>query len=111
MSFWTHLDKLVSEHRIIIDRPRGTTHPRYPDSIYPIDYGYLERTTGGDGYGIDIWVGSQPERTVQAIIVTIDLLKANSEIKIILGCTEEEIETIYSYHCTYAQQSLLIRRS
>jgi inorganic pyrophosphatase len=102
---------MVSDHRIIIDRPRGTAHPRYPDSIYPIDYGYLEGTTGGDGHGIDIWVGSQPQKKVQAIIVTIDLLQADSEIKIIHGCTEEEIQTLYRYHCTYNQQSLLIRRT
>jgi inorganic pyrophosphatase len=111
MSFWTYLDKLVSEHRIIIDRPKGTSHPGYPDSIYPYDYGYLENNTGGDGHGIDIWRGSQPTETVQAIICTIDLQKANNEIKIIIGCTPEEINTIHSYHCTFDQQGLLIRRT
>ena len=51
-----------------------------------------------------------PEK-VQAIICTVDLLKADAEIKIILGCTEEEINQIYGYHSTYDQQGLLVRRA
>jgi inorganic pyrophosphatase len=39
--FWQALDSLISMSEIVIDRPRGTTHPRYPDFIYPLDYGYL----------------------------------------------------------------------
>ena len=111
MSFWTHLDKLVERYPIVIDRLKGSAHPRFPDSIYPYDYGYLEGTVGGDGHGIDIWVGSLEPKQVQAIIVTVDLQQANSEIKLITGCTDEEIETIYRYHCSYDQQGLLIRRS
>jgi len=110
-SFWSHLDQLVSEHRLEIDRPKGSPHPRFPDSIYPQDYGYLEGTTSGDGHGIDIWRGTKAPEKVQAIICTVDLLKSDAEIKIIHGCTEEEINQIYSYHCTYDQQGLLVRRS
>lgn len=42
-----------------------------------------------DGSGIDVWVGSG-EKRIDAIICTIDLLKRDSEIKILIGCTEEE---------------------
>jgi inorganic pyrophosphatase len=40
-AFWRSLDSLVSESRLVIDRPCGTPHPRYPDFMYPLDYGYL----------------------------------------------------------------------
>lgn len=32
-----------------IDRPLGSRHPRHPDMIYPINYGYVEGVIAGDG--------------------------------------------------------------
>ena len=58
--FWHQLDKLVESSNIIIDRRQGAAHPRYPNFIYPYDYGYLSDTSSGDGDGIDIWVGTGP---------------------------------------------------
>jgi inorganic pyrophosphatase len=88
-SFWTALDKLVSESKIVIDRPKGSRHPKYQDFVYPVDYGYLENTSSTDGGGIDIYKGSDGDY-IDAIICTIDWLKRDSEIKILIGCTEEE---------------------
>ena len=110
MSFWEHLDKLVSSHKIVIDRPKGSTHPNYPDFIYPLDYGYLEDTKGGDGNEIDVWLGSQPTRTVQAVFCTVDLVKADTEIKLVIGCSDTEITKIHPYHNNTGQQGLLIKR-
>ena len=87
--FWSALDQLVSESKIIIDRPKGSRHPKYPDTIYPLDYGYLENTTAMDGGGIDIWKGTDGNY-IDAIICMVDLLKRDSEIKILIGCTEDE---------------------
>ncbi len=28
--FWNAIDKLVAESEIVIDRPTGSSHPRYP---------------------------------------------------------------------------------
>ena len=52
--FWSALDTLVRQSEIVIDRPRGSSHPRYPDFIYPVDYGYLKSTASMDGGGIDV---------------------------------------------------------
>ena len=87
--FWFALDKLVAESKIIIDRPKGSRHPKYPDCIYPVDYGYLENTSSMDGNGIDVWKGKDGDY-IDAIICTVDLLKRDSEIKILIGCSEEE---------------------
>ena len=97
-NFWHHLDKLIAESKIIIDRPKGSTHPRYPSYTYPLDYGYLENTTSMDGGGIDIWQGSCPAQKLDAIICTIDLNKRDSEIKLLIGCTEEEKLQVYHDH-------------
>lgn len=87
--FWIALDRLVSESKIIIDRPKGSRHPKYPNCVYPLDYGYLENTSSMDGGGIDVWKGTDGER-VDAVICTVDSLKRDSEIKILIGCGEEE---------------------
>ena len=31
--FWDMLEELVSNSEIVIDRPKGTVHPKYPDFV------------------------------------------------------------------------------
>lgn len=95
--FWIALDRLVNQSEIIIDRPRGSKHPRY-DFVYEIDYGYLKDTSSMDGGGIDIWRGTDERQMIDAIICTVDLVKKDSEIKILIGCTEEEKNIILCFH-------------
>lgn len=97
-AFWDMLDKMVEESCIIIDRPKGTCHPRYNHFIYKVDYGYLQNTTSMDGGGIDVWRGTKGTDTVDGIICTIDILKKDSEIKLLIACTEDEMETVYETH-------------
>ena len=73
--FWNVLDKLVQQSEIIIDRPKGTPHPSYPDFIYKVDYGYLKDTSSMDGGGIDVWKGTDKDQGIDAIMCTIDLTK------------------------------------
>ena len=108
--FWKALDELVSNYQIVIDRPKGTAHPKYPDVIYRVDYGYLKDTASMDGAGIDVWVGTG-EKKVDAIMCTVDLLKRDSEIKILIGCTEEEKKIVYETHNdSKYMKGILIRR-
>lgn len=93
--FWKALDDLVRNSEIVIDRPRGSAHPRFPNFIYKVDYGYLKDTTSMDGAGIDVWVGSG-DKKIDAIMCIVDLMKRDSEIKILVGCTEEEKLEVYS---------------
>ena len=96
--FWKAIDALVSSGKIVIDRPKGSTHPRFPNIKYEVDYGYIESTTSMDGGGIDVWLGSLADKKVNAIICTVDLMKKDSEIKLLIGCTEEEMNTVYAFH-------------
>lgn len=109
--FWSALDRLVETSELIIDRPRGSAHPRFPHCIYPLDYGYLENTTSMDGGGIDVWKGSDLARNLNALICTVDLMKGDSEIKLLLGCSEEEIQTVLAFHNdSEYMKGLLVRR-
>ena len=108
--FWLKLDELIATHTLKIDRPKGSPHPRYPPLVYPLDYGYLEGTQSGDGTGIDVWVGRSPSQTVTAIVCTVDLVKRDAELKILLGCTPEEAQTVVSFHSGGSQAAILVER-
>ena len=110
--FWEVLDRLVAESQLVIDRPKGSVHWLYPDYVYPLDYGFLEGTSSMDGDGIDVWIGTDSDRTVKGIICTVDLIKRDSEIKILLGCTEDEILLLERDHnVTDLMKGVLVRRT
>lgn len=110
--FWNALDTLVSGSKIVIDRPKGTRHPKYPTLLYEVDYGYLQNTASMDGGGIDLWRGSASNPAVDAVICIVDLMKRDSEIKILIGCTEGEKQTILAFHNqSEYMKGILIRRA
>ena len=111
-SFWSALDELVSSSTVVIDRPKGTAHPRYPSFVYKVDYGYLEGTSSMDGGGVDVWKGSEPDERLDAIMCTVDLTKRDSEIKLLIGCNEKEKQIVYETHNgTERMKGILIRRA
>ena len=110
-AFWDALDSLVRDSELIVDRPKGSHHPRYPQITYPVDYGYLENTTSMDGNGIDVWRGSDFAGKLDAIICTVDLKKKDSEIKLLIGCTRDEKNLIMEFHnLNEYMKGLLIER-
>ena len=108
--FWTHLDRLVTTSKIVIDRPAGSRHPRFPEIVYPLDYGYLAGTSGGDGNEIDVWRGSLSDGRLDAVICTVGLQKRDAEIKLLLGCTQAEEDTILGFDSEGDMAATLIRR-
>ena len=109
-SFWNAIDKLIGDSEVVIDRPKGSAHPKYPDLIYGVDYGYLKNTSSMDGDGIVVWVG-RDGKTAVAVMCIVDLIKRDSEIKILIGCTEQEKKYIYDFHNkSEFMKGILIRR-
>ena len=99
--FWQRLDLLLERSHIVIDRPKGSTHPRFSDIVYALDYGYLDGTTSTDGEGLDVWLGSDPDKKLDAIICTVDLDKGDAEMKLMVGCTAEEKAYIERFYNEY----------
>lgn len=104
-AFWQGVKELIDTNFLIIDRPKGSSHPRYPHVIYPLDYGYLENTTSSDGSGIDAWLGSlnrvtnnEATKTLTGILCTFDTLKRDAEIKLLIGCSETDVQMIRDFH-------------
>jgi inorganic pyrophosphatase len=109
--YWSHLDTLIASSQVAIDRPKGSRHPRYPNLIYPLDYGYLEGTTTVDGGGVDVWVGSRAEKSLDAILCSVDLFKKDAEVKLLLGCNEAEKQIILDLvNNSEAMRAMLVLR-
>ncbi|MDR2514865.1 MAG: inorganic pyrophosphatase [Christensenellaceae bacterium] len=109
--FWLVLDELIVRNEPVIDRSKGGAHPRYPQMVYPLDYGYLSGTRAQDGGGIDLFCGGGPKRDLVGLLVTVDLLKQDSEIKLLLGCSREEMARAQAFLSDSAyMQALLIER-
>ena len=109
-AFWCHLERLIQSSELVIDRPKGSAHPRDAAVIYPLDYGYLRGTSGGDGEGIDVWQGSLPGKHIDAVVCTVDLDNRDAEIKLLLGCTAEEKKAICAFHTGVTAAAILIER-
>lgn len=101
-AFWEEMERLVSRNHITIDRPKGQPHPRFPEMNYPLDYGYIANTMASDGEGIDVWLGSQSIKTLTGILCTFDKLKRDAEIKLLIGCEQEDVEAIQGFNCDMA---------
>ena len=111
ISFWSQLDALVRTSELIIDRPKGSHHPRVSSIVYPLDYGYLSNTSGGDGNEVDVWRGSLPEACLDAVICTADLHKRDTEVKLLIGCSEEEKQIVFRFHKTNGMGVILVERT
>ena len=88
------LKSLLEASEITIDRPRNSAHPKYPNFIYPVDYGYLKETSASDGNEIDIWIGTSDLKEINGILCTVDPIKKDLETKIVYACTEDEVKII-----------------
>jgi len=56
-----------------VDRPIGSAHPVHPDTIYPLNYGYVENVFAGDGEEQDVYiVGTQePLKEFEGTVIAI----------------------------------------
>ena len=95
--FWCEMQDLIATNPIVIDRPKNKPHPRFPDLIYPFDYGYLENTVSGDGEGIDVWFGSLASKTLTGILLNFDKIECDAEIKLLAGCTPDDVRVIRQF--------------
>jgi len=81
----TALGYLGKTVQVTIDRPLGSTHPRHRDIVYPINYGFIEHTTGGDGEEIDVYLlgVDVPVKSYSAVIVGVVCREDDDEDKLI----------------------------
>ena len=110
--FWQKLDSLYFSSSVVIGRPKNSKHPRYDDMVYPVDYGYLTDTISSDGSQIDVFFGSDTNKKIKSIAVSTDIIKRDSEVRLLIGCTDqEESDVLHMLNVSENQKSILVRRS
>jgi inorganic pyrophosphatase len=93
---WAAWENLLREQTIVLDRPRGTSHPSYADMIYPVDYGYVVDTVGDDGEEFDVFFGTS-DTGLTAVLLTCDAMKNEQEIKLMWNLSEEEVNEVTQF--------------
>lgn len=93
---WELWEQVIQAQGITIERPRGSEHPVFPDILYPINYGFVNRTTSADGHEQDIFVGTASNGLVAAIF-SVDVRRGDRECKLIYNCTPEEIYLVNGF--------------
>jgi inorganic pyrophosphatase len=110
VGFFAALDELVGTSDVVLDRPCGSTHPRYPEVVYPLDYGHLGGTTSGDGEGVDVFVGTAVGAGVVGVLLTADVGKRDVEVKVLLDCTPAEAELARAFLLALGIGGELVKR-
>ncbi len=75
-----------------IDRPMGSYHPRHKDLYYPVNYGYVEGVTGGDGAEQDVYLLGEASAVtdyVGKVIAVYHRYDDNETKWIVVPCNEE----------------------
>lgn len=42
--------------KVVVDRPLGSSHPKHPDILYPVNYGYIPGIPAPDGEEQDAYI-------------------------------------------------------
>lgn len=98
------LDKMIGSRVVVkMDRPLGSRHPKH-GFYYPINYGYIPNTVGGDGEEVDAYVVGEfePLEVFEGYIVAIIQREDDVEEKLVacsrLNCyTREQIEALVEF--------------
>ena len=95
--FWQKVDTLFLSGRVNIEKHQGDRHPVYSNMIYPVDYGHLSDTISITEKGLSVYVGSLKPWSVTSLIVAVDILEKSMDVKMLVGCTEEETNNILHF--------------
>lgn len=84
--------------KVLVDRPLGSGHPKYPDMIYPVNYGFVPGILAPDGEEQDAYIlgVDQPVAEFTGRVIAIIHRFDDVEEKWVVApegllCTKEEI--------------------
>lgn len=100
---------------VIIDRPLGSCHPDYPNTYYPINYGYIEGTMAADGEEQDAYVlgVSEPISKFKGKVIAVIKREDDIEQKLVVvpdgvSFTKEEIENLTYFQEKYFTSKIVL---
>ncbi len=109
--FWQKVDSLYLSGTRKIIKKKGEIHDTFKNLVYPLDYARIEDMKSVSGHGVAVYLGSENRNKVSALVVAADILEKELDVKVLAGCTEEEIEEVLRYlNQTEFQKTVLIKR-
>ncbi len=109
--FWQKVESLFLSSGYKQTRKKGDVHPVFKNLIYPTDYGYLKDTKCTSGSGVSVYAGSGNRSRISALVVAVDILERELDVKVLIGCSEEEVsEVLHFLNQTNYQKTVLIRK-
>lgn len=105
---------LGKEYEITVDRPAGSVHPKHPDLVYPINYGFIDGIFAEDGEEVDVYVidSKKPLKKLRAKVIAIIHRHDDDENKLIAiksdkKFLDEEILSAVNFQEKYYNHSLI----
>ncbi len=109
--FWQKVDSLYLSGTRKIIKKKGEVHDTFKNLVYPLDYARIEDMKSVSGHGVAVYLGSENRNKVSALVVAADILEKELDVKVLAGCTDEEIEEVLRYlNQTDFQKTVLIKR-
>ena len=110
----TAFEFIGKEVNVIIDRPLGSSHPNYPESIYMVNYGYVPNTVSGDGEEIDCYILGEykPLKEYKGECIAVIHRKEDDDDKLIIvpkgeSFTNKEIRILTDFQERYFQSEII----
>lgn len=99
----------------VTDRPLGSAHPRYPEMIYPVNYGYVPGVMAGDNAEQDVYIlgPTEPLKTFDGVVIAVVHRFNDVEDKWVAAektgvYTAEEILKILDFQEKYYESELIL---
>lgn len=96
------LKRLIGkEVTVYVDRPLGMKHPKFPDIIYPVNYGYIKEIKAADNEYQDVYIigNDEPLKICIGKVYAIVIRENDIEDKLIVVTNDKEykIDEIEKY--------------
>lgn len=100
---------------VVVDRPLGSTHPKYKNIVYPINYGFVQGILAGDGEEQDAYilgVNVPVEHFVGRVIAVIKRRNDNEDKWVVApegqSYSVAEIETLVNFQEQYFEHDIVM---
>ena len=104
--------------RVIIDRPLGSSHPKFSETVYELNYGYVREFMGGDGEEQDAYIlgVDEPISSFEGRVIAIIHRLDDIEDKLVVApegmdFTREQIIEQTHFQEKYFNSTVEMRRS
>lgn len=110
-----YADVLGRAVHCVMDRPLGSRHPRYPDMLYPVNYGCVPGVMAGDGAEQDVYVlgPTAPLETFDGVVIAVIHRFDDCEDKWVVAApgaryTADEIRAAVAFQEKYYRSEILL---